>query len=476
MGSQELLLYDIDDSIISPPSVADWEKKSFSGIQKSELMKKLGTSPDVFADALLMIGTSFLPTFPALQDVSITTRQPFHIGDAINLLRTSEKSVTATCAAFNDILQVQDPNWLDKFRKAKMGVKHCITVNEDGSTHVREFDTITKDNHEYLGLQLPPELYHYLSQVIVGPRLLNIFASSEILVFPTLDGVISDEYKRLVTQQLVPLKEQTAALMSPRINRGFQYRDIKMRYWFDGNLEHKLNHRNMQPNTFADTWSVRDQELKSQESATSTTSGKLPFALLSLENKEFCLKTIPKDPKEKITGLNSKKEILSNALWRLLHLRGYINDQHELTAWGKALRVTVKALGPTIKTFGDVHHIEEATFLAYELIRFDNLHTRNRHPELIGGPLRGSDDDKASCILIGRTACLLKLRHQKIGYTGPLSKNFLAFHSIIKAVRETDRDLLEAVLASMFLSNQINRDRDDFSDLGRRYLRPRLLT
>jgi hypothetical protein len=43
----------------------------------------------------------------------------------------------------------------------------------------------------------------------------------------------------------------------------------------------------------------------------------------------------------------------------------------------------------------------------------------------------------------------------------PLSKNFLSFHSIIKAVREIDRDLLEAATTSMFLSNQASRERSD---------------
>lgn len=469
MGSQELLLYDINDAIISPPSPADWEKKAFSGIIKSDLIRKLNVSPDMFQDALLMIGTSFLPTFPPLLDNTIITRQPYIIEDAINLLRTSEKSVANTCAAFHDVLQLRDPNWLDKYRKAKMAVKHSIIASEDGNIHIREYDNLTQDNHEYLGLQLPAEMYHYLSKSLIGPRLMNCFSTSEFFVMPTLDGVISEEYRRLVTRSLVPVKEKTAALISSRIHRGFLYKDITMRYWFDDSLKQVLNHRNVQPhpNTQADTWGVRDEELKAREKVINARPGTLSFALLSLEDKEFAAKSITK---EKVTGLGSKEEILSNSLWRLLHLRGYINDQHELTSWGKALATTLNALAPTIKSYDDVHRAEEAAFLAYELIRFNDLNARNRHTELIGGPLRGSDEDKAHCILIGRTACLLKLRHQPIGYTGPLSKNFLSFYSLIKAVKESDRDLLEAVITSIFLSVQGNRDRDDLGQLGRRYV------
>jgi len=193
----------------------------------------------------------------------------------------------------------------------------------------------------------------------------------------------------------------------------------------------------------------------------SNVAGSLSFAILSLQQKDFAKKTIFKGT---ITGLNSTSEVISNAIWRLLHLRGYVNDQHELTSWGSALAKTLKALGPIIKKHNDVHHVQEAAFLAFELIRLDNLNSRNRHPELIGGPLRGSEEDKANCMLIGRTACLLKVRHNDIGYTGPLSKNFLSFYSIIKSVRETDRDLLEAITASMLLNGQIDRNSVDLAN------------
>lgn len=485
MGSKELLLYDkIGDAIINPPNAADWEKKALTGVVKPDLIAQLKVSPDMFSDALLMVGTSFLPPFPPLQVESIISQQPYTLIDAINLLRTSEKSVTNTCSAFRDILDKQDPKWLDKYRKAKMLVKHCVTVEVSGRIIVREFESLTSDNIEYLGLQLPAELYHYLSKAMIGPRLMNSFVSLQSIVFPTLDGVVSDEYKHLVTRDLVELKEEAAALIASRIHRGYQFKDINMKFWFDDSLNTGLTHRNMhvKVNQVTDAWLVQDTDLKAQEKAVGAPSGKISFAALTLQNKDFAASTISKEKsekpekREKAAPLNTKPEILSNALWRLFHLRKFTNDQHELTSWGKALATTLKVIAPEIQKHGDVHHLEEAAFLAFELIRFNILNSANRHTELIGGPLRGSDSDKSNCLLIGRTSCLLKLRHGNIGYTGPLSKNFLSFHTLIKAVRETDRDLLEAITASMFLNHQANRlsrdgkVRNDFGDLGRRYV------
>lgn len=461
MGSQELLLYEIHDAMFCPPSLSDWEAKSFQGLIKSDLIKKLNVSPEIITDALLMVGTTFLAPFPPLQDPLITPRQPWTVVEAINILRASSKSITTACTSFHDILQERDPNWLDKFRKARMGIKHFATVREDGAVDIADYDHLTSDNVEYLGLRLPSELHYYLQKAVVGPRLMNCFASLEYLVYPTLDGVLSEEYQRLITQSLPPIKTTTAALISSRIHRGFQYKNINMRFWFNTPTQ-ELVHINELPHTNqkVDTWGVKEAQLKEaqlkgQESLSGAQAGSLSFSVLSLLDKDFIKKTVSK---AKVSGLNSEHEVSSNAIWRLLHLRGYVNDQHELTSWGKALATTLKAIGPLVKKYDDIHHAQEAALLAYELIRFDNLNSRNRHPELIGGPLRGSDDDKANCILIGRTACLLKVRHKNIGYTGPLSQNFLSFYSIIKAVRETDRDLLEAITASMFLNNQINRD------------------
>ena len=479
MGSQELLLYNIHDAIITPPSPEGWEKKSFSGIIKSELMKRLGgnITDEILVDALLMIGTSFLPTFPPLLDINVIRGQPPTLVDAYNLLRTHSKSITATCQSFSDILKAVDPDWLDKFRKAKMAVDHCVTAHVDGSVNVRSYDNLTEDHVKYLGYQLPSELYHYLSKALIGPRIMNCFNNSlQSVVFPTLDGENSDEYRRLVSQSLVPIKEATAAIIAGRINRWYGVNQVTMKYWFDPRLETALTrsiHLQPHPNEIADTWLVPDADLEAQ-SADGMTPGKLSFAVLSLKEKDFPKKTISNAnaQRSKNPRLSSKSELLSNALWRLLHIRGYIDDQHELTKWGKALATTLKSIGPTVKAYKDVHHLEEAAFLAFELLRFDNLNSRNRHQELTGAPLRGSDDDKSNCILVGRTACLLKLRHKSIGYTGPLSKNFLSYYSIIKSVREADRDLLEAITVSMFMNHQVNRVRDDYGYLGRRPVFP----
>lgn len=469
MGSKEILLYDrsSEAAIIYPPTVDDWEKKHFRGIFRSELIEKLGTTSAMLDDALLMSGTSFLPPFPPLLNESVISRQPFTLADAMNLLRNSEKSITSTCGQFAEIIEKNDPKWLDKFRKAKIGILHSIIVQENGQVISRDHANLTSDNNDYLGLRLPPELYYYLSKALVGPRILNYFISLESIILPTLDGVISEEYKKLVTKSLISLKEIAAALIASRIHRVFQNKPVALRFWFDSDLKQTLVHKSIleQTNRKADSWGVEYPQLQTFEKIVNIRAGTLSFAVLSLLEDGIPALT---HSSNKTIFLKLKPEILSNTFYRFLYLRDYLNDQHELTGWGTALAVSLKSIQPTIKEYQNIHLTEEAVLLAFEMIRFGILNSRNRHPELIGGALRGSDEDKANCMLIGRTACLLKLRHQNLGYTGPLSKNYLAFNSLVKAVQESDRDILEAIVVSMFLSNQISRhERHDYGDLGR---------
>ena len=464
MGSNELLLYPIHDSVIK---TIDWEAKEVTTISKKDLISSLNVTESMFIDALLMSGTSFLPTFPPLQDTSIIRGQPFIIADAINMLRTSDKTVANACAAFNDILQARDKDWEDKYQKARMAVHHMIYIAENGEILVDEYDNLTGDNHRYLGLQLPPELFHYLNTGLISARFMSWITHSQIVVLPTLDGVASPEYKNLVTNQLVPVREQTLALVIPRLHRGIQHKEIIMKVWFDEEYSYKTDLRSMQPPPMklANTWFAKPEDID-KFPPPAQTKGVITFEVLSLPNDEFVKHTFSTN--NGIRGLDDQRTIVSVAVWRFLHLRGYVDDDHTLTRWGTALASSLLAIRETEKRLGDGAPLGEAVLMAFELIRYDLLNSKNKHEELHGLPLKGTEEEKTSLLLISRCATLLKLRHQTNGYTGPLNKNLLAFRSLSATVREANRDLIEGIVTSMFISGQSERERDDYLELGQR--------
>ena len=81
--------------------------------------------------------------------------------------------------------------------------------------------------------------------------------------------------------------------------------------------------------------------------------------------------------------LSSQDEILSNVFWRFLQLRGYITEKHELTSWGESLIQALSVLDPA-------DNLEEAIFLAIELLRLGLLNSKQWFSHVSGGPMRRS--------------------------------------------------------------------------------------
>lgn len=79
------------------------------------------------------------------------------------------------------------------------------------------------------------------------------------------------------------------------------------------------------------------------------------------------------------------------------------------------------------------------------------------------------DEERTFNMLVSRVACIGKLRHKNIGYSGPLSRQLLSFRSLISTVRATLRDLIEVVLAGLLLSGDADRDRKDWTEMGSKY-------
>lgn len=460
MGPQELLVYPIKDTIIRS---FDWETGTITAISKKKMMRTLGVGEGTFIDAMLMAGTSFLDPFPPLLDRSMY-QTGYTVADAVNVLRTADKGVANACASFNDVLQAQDPNWLDKYRKARLATHHFIYIAESGEVRVNDYEHLTQDNHEYLGLQLPAELFHYLNTGLIGPRILNCITHGQDLVQPTLDGVVSEVYKDLVTSKIIPIKEQTLGLIIPRVHRGIGHKAVTMRVWFDPKFSYTFNHSSLQPppSQKVGSWDVKESDIRAFFPA--DFAGPVSLEVLALANPTFVAKTTTKD--KHIRGIDSAEMITSVAIWRFLHLRGYVDDSHKLTTWGNALATTLLALRESMEDI-DVPGLDSATLLAFELIKLGLLTGRSTEG-YTGYPRKGNDEERASLALVSECASLLKLRHGTFGYTGPLNKSILQFRGLSTTVLEADRDLIEAIVASMFMFGQSKRERDDYLEISQR--------
>ena len=83
--------------------------------------------------------------------------------------------------------------------------------------------------------------------------------------------------------------------------------------------------------------------------------------------------------------LKTRHEITANAVWRFLQLRGFVDEKHQLTEWGKVLEATLKVSGANKAQ-------EEAAFLAVELLRLGLLNADTMFRGYSGAPMRGSGE------------------------------------------------------------------------------------
>lgn len=81
--------------------------------------------------------------------------------------------------------------------------------------------------------------------------------------------------------------------------------------------------------------------------------------------------------------LQSRGEICANAVWRFLQLRGYVDRQHQLTAWGKVLDSVLSIAGSQPQQ-------EKAALLAVELMRLGLLNADTMFFAYSGAPGRSN--------------------------------------------------------------------------------------
>ncbi|KAJ9637908.1 hypothetical protein H2199_007403 [Coniosporium tulheliwenetii] len=459
-GSTELFLYDVDKVITDLGSrmvveggdpgelTSCLEKGQIIALRRHSCITELGNIPsDVFVDACLLCGNALIPPIPQLGGNS--RRNKPKIQAAVDLLMTTPgRDGNSVCSNYQDDPQFRAMQYQDKYRRTRLAIKHHVVLTAEGKAVPLDEQEAPRDIHELVGQQLPEEIYFYLSKGVIGPRVLNWRSSGEIIELAPLDGGDSPEYRKLVLDQLTPLRTSALSLLSYSLHRFYQHKDVTLYCWFDQGTSKVISMRDLtDPRPLVAKWNVNADLIQKHVLA---------------------------------TLLASKNEIMCNAFWRFLQLREYTDTKHQLTPWGEVLEAAISGLGGRSE-------LDEAVFIAVELARLELLSAKDMFPRNAGASLHadskttypdrlGNADipaevDRRNTLIVSRIACLGKLSHAPIGYTGPLSRHLLAYHSMITAVRSSLRDLAEVSLVTMLLNGDAHRGelphgRKDYTDLG----------
>ncbi|KEF53101.1 uncharacterized protein A1O9_11009 [Exophiala aquamarina CBS 119918] len=446
MGNTEAFLFGIDRVVTD----INLNKATLSLLTRQTCEDLLKVNADALRDAQLILGTSYTPTFPPLEGLG--PGKSTSIVDAINLLNTANKNVIQLCTFHREHPQVQALKYADRYKKAIMTIRHHVVIEKNGVIAPLNFNTAPGDVHEFVGQRLPEELFFYVSKGLLGAQVPNWLTSGEI-VLSLPGGVLDSEpYRRLVIELLNPLRTEALKISAESLNYYYQSRVVKVDPWVPqdtSNLTIEIRNTPAFKGRLA-PWKVRGNDIQSVVSKSSHSSFFLP-CLQSLKDSSFVEKTITKGRVE-YPALKTADEVIVNATFRFLHVRGYVDDNHKLTTWGKALEAALAIAD------------EEPTVTGVEMLRL-GLFTGNF---ATGTPVARSDKDyprKVYTNLISKTACLGRIRHKPMGFVGPLDRQLLTFAWKITAVRRSVRDLLETVTTSMFLNGDVERERDDWTFL-----------
>lgn len=242
-GPSEILMFDVDKLITRIES----EPAQFFWISKQTCQEELGRlSNDQFLDFCLLLGSSFLPTFPPFENPTFPGKSAT-IRDALPMFNVAGRNALAICAQFDEDRRVQDLQYTDRYKRAYMTVKHHVFIDVDGKVTQLNPDQNSSDLHELIGLRLPEELYFYLSKGVLGADIPNYLTGGEVMVSLPLGVEDTTIYRQLVGDTLMPIRTQAISLLSTSLHRFYQTKVLNVRTWYDERSDRTINLKTLPP-------------------------------------------------------------------------------------------------------------------------------------------------------------------------------------------------------------------------------------
>lgn len=472
-GPTELFAFDGVDKVILHLNLRHGK---FQFASKLAMMRELQCNESEFLDVALLVGMEYCSTFPALQDESTGLVHSAGAPDfrSVAQLVRQNRSGFVLCTQFADHPMVARSAYLDQFCHARAMIKYSVVLSPSSGSVIplplALFDRgikpeIPSDLHEIFSFRLPEQVLLYLSRGLVSTSVLGSLLSGFVIESAPLDNGDSDEYHQFVrgylTESPTSLRCVAIALVCAAMHPFWRQRKVSAVYWFQPHMDVPVPHDASATQKLlaqVDRWyvpaSLLDAELRRQNSSTID----IPLCLNTATDAARAARTIL--PKDSSMRLEKKDELVANSLWRFLELRGFLNAEHTLTTYGRALHTAIQHVRVNDR-------LQEPLYLALELLRAGVLHA-NPYSESIysGGPSFGTDEEKRRMLLAMRTLSLLPILFQAQPWDAPLSREMLVFNSFVKGLSRSLRSLVEMVTLTLLLRTETRQQRDDYLDIS----------
>lgn len=300
MGSTDLFLFDVDKVILRFENLGE-DRATFRWLSKKACQDELQrVSDDLFLDACLLSGSSYLPTFPPLESTNFSNKG-FTIREAVGMVNSAGKSVITLCQQHQENPNIQSLDYVDRYKRAVMTVRHHVVLETSGTVRPFDFAHAPKDMHDIIGQRLPEEVYFYISKGLLGPQIPNWLTTQEIRVTLPLGSADSESYRQLVSKQLVPVWAESISLLSSTLHRFYQAKPLSLKFWYEKDSRGTINLKDLpSAKDKVAHWKIKTTALPQTLRNKQVQSSPLLFAVQSLKDTALMDEALSKtDPKDK---------------------------------------------------------------------------------------------------------------------------------------------------------------------------------
>lgn len=432
----------------------------FQWLGRQDCLDQLGHIPySGFMNACILAGSSYISAFPPIRDSSDEANPDLR--SVINFMQPFQYDVSTACDHFREDPQLSAENYFDTYQKSRVALQFAPATVAGGSVECSNKSSSPDDMTTILGDRLPDELLFYLQKGMVRANVLDALISHETQhrSLPRDDDHLP--YHTVLRQAHSTLLAQAITVICQPLHRYFRFRGVEIKGTGSDQpitIMPRDNFETIQECT--NGWNVPQSVMDKFCGKLPASSGSLSYCIRAIAKKDFLSHSKTIRVAEDL--LKGKDEVVANVLWRFLHVRGYLDPEHKLTKWGKALVSAVAALNPD-------DHLEEAVLLGIELTRTGLLSGKINTRDSSEQQGTGSKEERIATTLLSHVGSLIRAQDHSNGIPESRYRGLVAFHRASMTVRSSLRDLMEMLLAALLLNGDAERQRrTDWTELGTR--------
>jgi hypothetical protein len=467
-GPPGLLLYGVQGVIIH----LHFQQSSFHWVDLNNVLTKWKIDRDQFVDACMLAGTEYCLTYPYLNlsHFHPTQQKTFNFDAAVHIIK-----------------QAPLINWMQTFPTEDMKNDHvdgyCICkvlVRNSPVLHMtdsivrplgesapgaggrNEGPQVPSDFSTIMGEKLPNSMYYLMLNGIISHKLPQALAKGEWT--DKSQPLVDTQEFRVLLQDLQDYRETALGLIARHLNRGFQEKRILMKsFWESHPIRTSISGseanlptdaRIIQPRCPMQglAWNVQKDAVDAELRRQGTNSVDIKFCL-NWHRNEF------QSDGPLVKGLLTQGRYPTcsndlNSLCALVHLMVLENLDlisgldGGLTVLGNTLCETPTAL-------------QEPCLVALEMMKFgiltgepfDAPEQTRPFPEQVNYPRAPAEPRKKAEFLLSRVMSLVPMKLKNDMWNADVFFDLAAFHSMVRVLKRTLRQIVEACLTSVLLTD-----------------------